>query len=111
MSGEERNGPPEAGGQPKLSQFKTALHTPFTIRLDDVLSVALTLDEITSATDVRPGWESFSLMFRGPSRPVFWDGMFDVDHAELGCFPMYVVAVQTEGDGQRYEAVFFRRST
>jgi hypothetical protein len=111
MSGEERYGPPAAGGQPGLSRFKTALHTPFTVRLDDARSVALTLDEITSAPDVRPGWESFSLTFRGPSPPVFWDGTFDVEHAALGPFPMYLVAVQTEGDGQYYEAVFFRRTT
>jgi hypothetical protein len=110
LSGEERYGPPAARGKPELSWFKTALHTPFTVRLDDARSVELTLDEITSAADVGPGWESFSLMFRGPSPPAFWDGTFDVEHAELGPFPMYVVAVQTEGNGQRYEAVFFRRS-
>jgi hypothetical protein len=93
-----------------LSRFKTALHAPFTVWLDSTRTVELALEEITSL-DVRPGWESFSLIFRGPSPPAFWDGMFEVEHAELGAFPLYVVAVNTEGDGQQYEAVFFRPAT
>ena len=110
MSFDERGEREAPGRLPDLSRLKDALHTPFAVRLDDTRIVHLTLEEIRSV-DVRPGWESFSLIFRGPSPPVFWDGTFDIDHAEVGTFPIFVVAVATEGDGQEYEACFYRRST
>lgn len=110
MSVDEQGGLQTSSVQPAFSRFKEALHTPFDVRLDDARQVILVLEEVT-ASDVRPGWESFSLIFDGPEPPVFWDGLFEVGHSELGSFPMFVVAVQTDGEGQQYQAVFNRRVT
>jgi hypothetical protein len=110
MSVDDRDGPAAPSVQPAFSGFEEALHTPFEVRLDDTRQVNLVLEEVT-ASGVRPGWESFSLIFDGPSPPVFSDGLFEVEHPELGFFPMFVVAVQTDGEGQQYEAVFKRRVT
>ena len=110
MSVDERSGPQAPSAQPPFSGFEDALHTPFDVRLDDTRQVSLVLEEVI-ATGARPGWESFSLIFDGPSPPVFWDGLFEFEHPELGLFPMFVVAVQTDGEGQQYQAVFNRRVT
>lgn len=110
MSVDEPGGMGATPRHPELSRWKSVLHTPFVFRLDTSRCVELTLDEIASF-DVRPGWESFSLIFGGPCPPAFSDGMFDVEHAELGSFPLFVAAVLTDGDNQQYQAIFYRRCT
>jgi hypothetical protein len=90
-----------------VASFEEALHTPFRVLLDDSRSVDLTLIEVSRA-DTRPGWEAFSLLFAGPNPPAFWDGLYTVEHPRLGSQPIFLVAVDTEGDGQHYEAVFNR---
>jgi hypothetical protein len=110
MSGDQPDESTTPGPAPELSSFKEALHTPFVVRLGDGSAVTLTLHEI-DALDGRPGWESFALIFDGPSPAAFMDGLFEVEHAELGSFASFVVAVHTDGDGQQYEAVFNRPST
>jgi hypothetical protein len=110
MSGDHAEETTTAGPAPELSRFKEALHSPFVVRLGDGGAITLTLHEI-NARDGRPGWESFALIFDGPSPAAFMDGLFEVEHAVLGSFALFVVAVHTDGDGQQYEAVFNRPST
>jgi hypothetical protein len=92
---------------PELASLRRALNTSFRVHLDGAATADLTLVEI-QALRSRPGWESFSLRFMGPDAPAFWQGTFPVEHAEIGSFPMFLVAVLTEGDGQRYQAIFNR---
>jgi hypothetical protein len=111
LSGDqEEDAPTTPGAAPELSKLEEALHTPFVVQLGDDTAVALTLEEITTSGN-RPGWESFALIFDGPSPAAFMDGLFEVEHAELGRFAVFVAAVHTDGDGQQYEAVFNRPST
>jgi hypothetical protein len=93
------------GGQ--VLTFKDALDTPFRVHIDDARSVELTLVEVADF-DYGPGWESFSLLFTGPEPAAFRHGLFTVEHAEMGSFPMFIVAVLTFADGLRYEAIFNR---
>ena len=93
---------------PELKRFQDAVDSGFRVTLAEGVWADLTLVEVDTS-DVRPGWESFSLLFDGPSPPVFWDGTFLVEHAELGSFPLFLVAVHTDAAGQQYEAVFNRR--
>ncbi len=95
---------------PKLASLRAALDSSFRVHLDDARTEDLTLVEITILAS-RPGWESFSLVFRGPDPPAFWQGTFAVDHAEVGSFPVFLVAVHTEGEGQQYQAIFNRPAT
>ena len=98
----------EALRAPELKRFEDALESRFRVTLTEDPAVDLTLVEV-AAFPVRPGWEAFSLLFDGPSPAAFWHGMFLVEHAELGSFPLFLVAVHTDPDGQQYEAVFNRR--
>lgn len=93
---------------PELKRFQDAVDSRFRVTLPGRVAADLTLIEVATF-EFRPGWESFSLLFDGPSPPAFWDGMFVVEHAELGSFPLFLVAVHTDTDGQQYEAVFNRR--
>jgi len=95
---------------PELSRFKESLHSSFIVRHGGVVLATLSLDEI-NVFGTRPGWESFSLIFGGPCPAAFSSGLLEVEHAELGRFPLFLVAVITDGDGQHYEAVFHRPST
>ena len=87
--------------------FKDALNTSFRVHVDETRSVELTLVEVAEF-DYGPGWESFSLLFTGPEPPAFQHGLFTVEHAAMGSFPMFIVAVVTFADGLRYEAIFNR---
>lgn len=93
---------------PELKRFHDAVGSRFRVVLDEGVPADLTLIEV-AVRDRRPGWESFSLLFEGPSRPPRWDGLLQAEHPELGVFPLFLVAVLTESDGQHYEAVFNRR--
>ncbi len=99
-------GPSGSDSTPALIGFRTALQSVFRVHVNGT-GADLTLIEVV-ASDRRSGWETFSLLFEGPSPPAFWDGTFTVQHPQLGTFPLFLVAVQTEGDGQHYEAVFNR---
>ena len=52
--------------------------------------------------------ERFSILFKGPLDPALWQGMFKLDHDQLGTLDLFIVAVGREEDGMRYEAVFNR---
>jgi hypothetical protein len=110
MSGDEREVPAAPSAAPSLSAFKDSLHSSYVVGHAPGGPVTLTLEEI-KAGGARPGWESFSLIFDGPSPPAFWDGLFEVAHPDLGAFALFLVAVQTDGDGQQYQAVFNRPTT
>ena len=91
------------------ARFQKAAGTSFAVRLPGERSVPLTLLGV-EASPARPGWESYSLLFEGPSGVVFDHGTYVVDHDDLGSFPLSVGPVHTDGPGQHYEAVFNHRA-
>ena len=50
--------------------------------------------------------EPFSLLFRGPQRPILPQSTYDLAHPELGTMKIFLVPVQPSGDGAEYEAIF-----
>ena len=76
------------------------------VRLCDDPACVLTLAEVS--TVLRSGeWESFSVILRGT--PGLGQGTYDLDHATLGSLALFVVPIEPDTDGARYEAVFNRR--
>lgn len=92
---------------PDLASWRRALDTSFRVHFDGGGTFDLTLVSV-DALERRPGWESFSLLFAGPTPTALWQGTFLVEHTDVGRFPLFIVAVQTDGDGQHYEAVVNR---
>jgi hypothetical protein len=52
------------------------------------------------------GRAPFSIVFRGPSQPVFAQMTYRMEHAALGSFELFIVPIGPDETGMRYEAVF-----
>ena len=50
--------------------------------------------------------EPFSLVFRGPRHPVRPQGTYRLEHPELGRVDLFLVPIEPDAQGARYEAVF-----
>jgi hypothetical protein len=60
-------------------------------------------DAVLSACgDTPPG---FSLLFHGPAEPWWPQGIFRVEHADLGTEDVFLVPLGPDDRGMRYEAV------
>ncbi len=68
-----------------------------------VLIEASTLGEGVPADGRRA---PFSIVFRGPREPVLPQQTYQVEHAALGSFELFLVPIGPDQAGMRYEAVF-----
>jgi hypothetical protein len=48
----------------------------------------------------------FSIIFRGPRDPALAQGIHRLEHGSIGTFELFLVPIQPEADGPRYQAVF-----
>jgi hypothetical protein len=48
----------------------------------------------------------FSILFRGPMRPVLPQRIYRLEHEAMGSFELFLVPIGPDGEGMRYEAVF-----
>ena len=94
---------------PELPAFHESVGSTFRVHVDATTAVDVTLTEVATH-DRHPAWESFSLLFMGGT-PAFGQGMYPVEHPALGSFPLFLVPIISDGEGQRYEAVFNRPVT
>jgi len=54
------------------------------------------------------GHVNFSLLFRGPLQPLLPQQIYPVEHAALGSFDLFIVPIQRDAQGLKYQAVFNR---
>ena len=73
------------------------------------------LVEVTEkgAADGRQPWatarqERFSIVFRGPREKPLQQGMYQLQHDQLGALELFLVPVGRDHEGLYYEAVFNR---
>ncbi len=71
---------------------------------DDV-AAGETEDEAQDRAQDRPR-RPFSLLFRGPAAPRLGQGTFRLEHAALGALDIFLVPMEPDAEGPRYEAVF-----
>ena len=95
---------------PALGGFQQALGTAFHVglgggRSSELTLVAVDVDDVV--TERNPPWESFALLFDGPVGEVP-QGLYPVEHGQLGTFGLFLVPVRTRAGKQCYEAVFNR---
>jgi hypothetical protein len=92
--------------------FADRVGEEFRLRLPDSRDVTLVLTEATEGS--APGGTSpdgatrqqFSLMFRVPSGDQLSQGTWQLEHAEMGELALFLVPVQPDTEGPRYEAAF-----
>lgn len=101
-----------------LADFADHLRTPFRIVLESgtALDLELIRAEALGGGSVRQGptpapgrpGGSFSLMFRGPLRPILPQQVYQMKHDAMGTLGIFIVPIGTEGDphGMHYQAIF-----
>lgn len=99
------------------STFTPYLNSQFRVHLNSSKAVAVTLVGIEDFSDSQEtlsavGDECFALQFNEPSGRAFGQQTYEVEHAALGQFSLFIVPVgMRTGKGQvSYEAVFNRRN-
>jgi hypothetical protein len=95
--------------------FSAQMHTTFSIHVPGMQVVAMELVEVTeggSAGGHRPAGPDlqgrFSIIFRGPRGKLLQQGMYQMQHNQLGAFDLFLVPVGRDHDGVYYEVVFNR---
>ena len=76
---------------------------------DDFLQ--LTLDAVVPKERQPPGYECFTLIFKGPRHSPLQQAIYQLDFSEDQSFPLFLVPVDAADDFVEYEAVFSRRLT
>jgi hypothetical protein len=86
--------------------FAAQLNTDFLV-LTAPQRVAVRLVKVTEQNS-SPRLEQFSLLFEGPAEQAFGQGVFALQHDQLGEFELFLVPIGAEGGKRQYEAVFNR---
>jgi hypothetical protein len=89
------------------STFSEHVGDVFTLKADD-----LTLELTLAAADARAAPADpeartpFSLVFTAPADPLLGQGMYAIDHPQLGVLDIFIVPIGRDEGATRYEAVF-----
>ncbi|HMF56713.1 MAG TPA: hypothetical protein VK619_10255 [Pyrinomonadaceae bacterium] len=87
--------------------FSEQLNTKFRIRFSESQIIEVELVEVSELKLSRVQ-ERFSILFRAPVDALFRQGLFGMEHEQMGAFELFLVPVFKEKDGIYYEAVFNR---
>jgi hypothetical protein len=94
------------------ARFAGYLNQRFRLRLDGAtLSLELiTVESFPVREEVGSGAirrQGFSLVFRGPKEPLLPQAIYTLEHeGVLGALPIFLVPIEPDAQGSRYEAVF-----
>jgi len=81
--------------------FAPRLHEQFELVTDDG-RVDLELTEVTESDVPGARRAQFSIVFSGPTEPIFPQAIYGLEHPELGAFDLFLVPIAAGS----YEAVF-----
>ena len=78
--------------------FARQLNTPFRVQYNPDRSLIV---ELIEATDLHASdrFETFSIVFRGPSDHFLPQGMYRFDHGEIGTFELFIVPIRQDEHG------------
>jgi hypothetical protein len=89
--------------------FSKHLHTKFRVRAEAPAEAELELESVEGykgAANEPVGMERFSLYFEGPPDIFLNQGVYTLDHEQMGEVTLFLVPVGQGGSGFRYESVF-----
>jgi hypothetical protein len=90
-------------------EFSKHVKTKFRATLDAETEIDLELYGVKSylaRPEDQQGMERFSVFFRGPTKPFLPQHTYSFSHDAMGAFDLFLVPIQPDGEGARYEAVF-----
>lgn len=85
--------------------FAGQLNTKFHIHFTPENIVETELTEVTELKKT-PRSQSFSILFLAPINDPFIQGVYRMEHPELGSFELFIVPVGKNEKGIKYEALF-----
>lgn len=85
--------------------FARHLNTRFRVQNGAASAVAVELIEVNEGRS-SPQYEVFSVLFRGPPDTFLPQGMYRIDHDELGASDLFIVPIRRDERGFYYEAAF-----
>jgi hypothetical protein len=85
--------------------FAARIGEPFAITEPAALELSLEQANLAGAAH-DPARRPFSLVFRGPPRPLLAQRTYRLEHAALGTLEIFIVPISCDAGGARYEAVF-----
>lgn len=88
--------------------FVPQLNSAFGVDLPRAVPLTVELIEVNQARSA-PGYEAFSMVFRGPSDAFLPQATYRFHHEALGTFDLFIVPVNQDQQGLYYEAVFNHR--
>jgi hypothetical protein len=91
-----------------LEAFSGHVGAEFRLHAGDDIVLDLVLAEVDSLGDP-PGPEiraPFSLIFRGPGDKIARQAIYRVEHDTMGALELFVVPLQPDADGARYQVIF-----
>ncbi len=93
---------------PKLHQFESHQKDEFSIQFKQDQPDSCQVKEITisNAPANENGEQQFSVVFKNSDPTVFEQGVYQVSHAQLGDFDLFLVPVYGNDSEVHYEAVF-----
>ncbi len=89
------------------AMFAENVNSTFNLRQESGPAMPLELIELLEGAP-HPKYEQFSLIFRGPRECFMPQRTYEVEHAKLGTFLLFVVPIKQDENGIYYESVFSR---
>ncbi|HEU4766729.1 MAG TPA: hypothetical protein VFS77_05120 [Pyrinomonadaceae bacterium] len=90
-------------------EFRQNLNTQFRLLADAPKPLDLTLIAVESRPSEaheEAGMERFSVFFKGSREFLLPQATYQLAHPQMGEFYVFLVPIETETDGYRYEAVY-----
>ena len=88
-------------------EFSKHLNTQFRVKSDQPLELELEqVKGYLSGENEQQGMERFSVFFRGPGDRMLPQGVYSLEHDQMGAYELFLVPVAKDEKGFRYEAVF-----
>ncbi len=96
-----------------LATFEPHLGSSFTVEIEDDTRVELRLIEASAlgappdrAAGAPTARDPFSVVFRGPRRPVLAQRIHPLQHPSLGRLDIFIVPIGPDREGMCYQAIF-----
>ena len=84
--------------------FAKELGSAFVVKTAEGSSVKVELIEVSDVKE-RPHQVSFSMLFRVPENYAVDQGLYDIEHENLGAMQLFLVPIVPPADGKVLEAV------
>jgi hypothetical protein len=89
-----------------IDTFSGRIGERFRVRFEPDVPVELELVEAQALGPAEGGRAPFSIVFRGLKEPIYAQHIYPIEHDELGSFELFLVPLEPDASGARYEAIF-----